>query len=74
MLLSLLQKMLKTSWIAILFSMLGCGVKGDPLPPEQPAQIGRGQPTYQKATEKIQLQKYSPADDQEKEDKESDDE
>lgn len=52
----------------------GCGVKGDPVPPSQPPELGRGQPTYRKATEKIQLQKYSPAEDQEKEEKEPEDE
>lgn len=51
----------------------GCGVKGDPVPPDKPPEIGRGQPTYRKATEKIQLQKYTPSDD-DKEDKEPEDE
>lgn len=35
----------------------GCGVKGDPLPPEKPAELGRGRPTYKRATEGIQIQK-----------------
>ncbi|MCB0391147.1 MAG: hypothetical protein KDD58_07645 [Bdellovibrionales bacterium] len=34
---------------------MGCGVKGDPLPPEKPPLLGRGQPTYKKATEEIVL-------------------
>lgn len=33
----------------------GCGVKGDPLPPERPPEIGRGKPTFQRATRNIQL-------------------
>ena len=33
----------------------GCGVKGDPLPPERPPRMGRGRPTYRKAAEKIKL-------------------
>lgn len=33
----------------------GCGVKGDPLPPEKPLEIGRGRPTYKKATEGIRI-------------------
>ena len=37
----------------------GCGVKGDPLPPEKPADIGRGRPTYKRATEEIKIQKNS---------------
>ena len=28
-----------------------CGVKGKPLPPLEPAQIGRGAPTYKRAAE-----------------------
>jgi len=61
--------------MAVLFGFIaGCGVKGDPVPPARPPELGRGQPTYRKATEKIQLQKYSPADDEEKEEKEPEDE
>lgn len=26
----------------------GCGVKGDPLPPLKPAELGRGKPTYKR--------------------------
>ena len=38
----------------VLMGMLsGCGVKGDPQAPQMPAQIGRGQPTYRKATEEF---------------------
>lgn len=29
----------------------GCGVKGKPLPPLEPAEIGRGAPTYKRAAE-----------------------
>ena len=43
----------------VLFAALGCGVKGDPLPPEKPADIGRGRPTDKRATEQIQIQKNS---------------
>ncbi len=53
--------------LSSLFTLLtGCGVKGDPVPPDKPADLGRGQPTYRKAVEKIPLQNYSPADDEEK--------
>lgn len=34
-----------------------CGVKGDPLPPEKPAELGRGRPTYRRATEGIAIEK-----------------
>lgn len=30
---------------------VGCGVKGKPLPPLEPAEIGRGVPTYKRAAE-----------------------
>lgn len=32
---------------------IGCGVKGDPIPPKIPAELGRGQPTYKGATESL---------------------
>jgi hypothetical protein len=38
----------------------GCGVKGDPLPPEKPVDLGRGRPTYRRATEKIRIEKTPP--------------
>ena len=61
--------------IATIFLLVtGCGVKGDPVAPAKPPELGRGQPTYRKATEKIQLQKYKPSDDEEKEEKETEDE
>ena len=31
----------------------GCGVRGDPVPPEQPPVLGRGQPTYREATKDL---------------------
>lgn len=33
--------------IGLLFCVVGCGVKGRPLPPLNPAPIGRGEPTFQ---------------------------
>lgn len=35
----------------LLSSGVGCGVKGKPLPPLEPAQIGRGAPTYKRTAE-----------------------
>ncbi len=35
----------------ILGISIGCGVKGRPLPPLEPAEIGRGAPTYKRAAE-----------------------
>ena len=56
-------------------AMMGCGVKGDPLPPEKPADLGRGRPTYKRATEEIIRQKGHPREippDEDKEDSEND--
>jgi len=60
--------------IVALFFIAGCGVKGDPVPPDKPPELGRGQPTYRKATEKIKLKKYKASEDEEREEKEQDDE
>ena len=43
--------------ILALATLSACGVKGDPLPPEKPMEIGRGRPTYKKATEGIRIDK-----------------
>ncbi|MCB0406935.1 MAG: hypothetical protein KDD34_01960, partial [Bdellovibrionales bacterium] len=33
--------------------LFGCGVKGDPLPPEKAPRLGRGHPTYSGASEYV---------------------
>jgi hypothetical protein len=43
--------------LLVIFALVRCGVKGDPLPPEKPAEIGRGRPTYKRASEEIKMQK-----------------
>lgn len=48
------------SAIMILFWISGCGVKGDPLPPERPVELGRGRPTYKRATEGLKIEKNKP--------------
>jgi hypothetical protein len=68
------KQLKKVLILKFLFLIAGCGVKGDPLPPTTPPQIGRGQPTFKRATEKIPLQNYSPKEDEEKEEKEPEDE
>ena len=35
---------------------VGCGVKGDPVPPGKPAEIGRGEPTFRRAVEDLKLE------------------
>ena len=37
--------------------ILGCGVKGDPIPPDTPPQLGRGQPSYGNSPEGLGLNK-----------------
>lgn len=37
--------------------LLGCGVKGDPLPPEDAPTLGRGTPTYSRAVDDLQVDK-----------------
>lgn len=42
--------------IVITIALLGnisCGVRGDPVPPKIPVELGRGQPTYRGATEDL---------------------
>ena len=39
-----------------------CGVKGDPVPPERAAYIGRGRPTFKGGTEGIKVQQQLPPD------------
>lgn len=52
--------------VLTLFVLSACGVKGDPLPPEKPVDLGRGRPTYRRATEGIKIEK-SIHDEEEKE-------
>jgi hypothetical protein len=39
--------------IAIWAAAAGCGVRGDPVPPGTPVEIGRGKPSYKRATEEL---------------------
>lgn len=58
-------------WFALMLGLARCGVRGDPLPPEKPVELGRGRPTYKRATEGIQIERAPrPA---EKSDEEKDD-
>ena len=56
--------------IAAVATLSSCGVKGDPLPPEKPAELGRGRPTYKRATEGIQMEKNKAVKEEEEEDDE----
>ncbi len=41
-------------------AMQGCGVKGRPLPPEKPAELGRGKPTFTRTTEDFRFRNIPP--------------
>jgi hypothetical protein len=58
------------SWISIFCLILpACGVKGKPMPPLTAPVLGRGEPNYSKATEKVKLKKKPlPSDWEESED------
>ena len=44
---------LKLLLLSLVIWISGCGVKGDPASPMSPAEIGRGQPIYRRATEEF---------------------
>lgn len=58
------------SLIAALLTLNGCGVRGDPLPPEKPPELGRGRPTYRRATEGIPIERQAPVVEEEKDEEE----
>ncbi len=67
------QANVKCSLVVLFVVLSGCGVKGDPLPPERPVELGRGRPTYKRATEGIKIDK-SIHDEEEKEDENDEEE
>lgn len=49
---------MKTYCLYIVLAFISaCGVKGDPVPPQVPPPIGRGKPSYSKATMSLPEQK-----------------
>jgi hypothetical protein len=44
-----------TSSLAALLWLAGCGVKGKPLPPLTPPVLGRGEPSYSRATKDVKV-------------------
>jgi hypothetical protein len=62
----LLNKLILLALSALYLS--GCGVKGAPLPPLNPAPIGRGEPTYSEANRKKAKPKVKAYQDEENED------
>lgn len=55
------MKIYMSAIFGLIFALVtfGCGVKGDPVPPEKAPELGRGQPTYQKATRGIRVRPES---------------
>lgn len=51
--------------LLVCLGLLACGVKGDPIPPEEPAYIGRGRPSFRKAVERFDIRTESTADEEE---------
>ncbi len=49
----------------VLITAAGCGVKGRPLPPEKPAELGRGKPTFTRATEDFRFRNIPPVETEE---------
>lgn len=52
-----MERLNNITFILMLVFSLGCGVKGHPLPPLNPAPIGRGEPTFQEKNIKKPLKK-----------------
>lgn len=42
-------------WAATIAAAAGCGVRGDPVPPDAPAVLGRGSPRYQDAARRLKV-------------------
>lgn len=69
---SLLKRQI-VNFLICFFALLtsACGVKGNPLPPERPVDLGRGRPTYKRATEGLKVERARPTpEDSEDEEKE----
>jgi hypothetical protein len=62
------RKNLRIFELLLAFALCGCGVKGDPLPPEKPPELGRGRPTYKGASEEIKIEKRRGKDSDKKDD------
>jgi hypothetical protein len=46
--------------LSLLALTSACGVKGRPLPPEQPEELGRGKPTFTRTTEDFRFRNIPP--------------
>lgn len=57
-----MERLSKCALVLFLSIPLGCGVKGRPLPPLNPAPIGRGEPALKETDIKRNLKKKNPSD------------
>ncbi len=71
---SWLRRLKKFSLVIFYLWLSACGVKGDPLPPEAPPELGRGRPTYRRATEGIRIERQRPVKSEAEEDEDDEDE
>lgn len=46
---------MKAFVLLTVFIFCGCGVKGRPMPPTDPPVLGRGEPSYSKATQSLKI-------------------
>jgi hypothetical protein len=60
--------------LILVATICGCGVRGDPIPPGTPAELGRGKPNYKRATEDLAFPVSTPPGADEDEPEESEDE
>lgn len=64
-----MNKSIQVFSCVLIFSILGCGVKGLPTPPERPPSLGRGQPTFKDAVKGVQPAVIDPLEKEKKEEK-----
>lgn len=50
-----MSKQARAGLLLFFLAVIGCGVRGRPMPPESPTPIGRGKPTFSKATKGVTL-------------------
>lgn len=51
---------MKTISFILALSLVGCGVRGDPVPPKTERDLGRGHPTYKGVTEDLKIPNVPP--------------
>lgn len=49
-----------TLLLLLSLALNACGVRGDPIPPGTPAELGRGKPNYKRATQELAFPVVTP--------------